>query len=235
MDKPRYHGYDHREGGPDPIPGLSPGGAADIYPSAFQPVPLLAIYDAQLSDVGGHWAPLVDTASLNNAVFTNSRNALGGSARTPLITDYFTLPVTLGPTGSIWALFGNWKLQTNGGKFKITLGSVVETAGALAVASGVTYHAPGSGTYFDDTYQGIVTYDGGSSIFSSVFKLGGAVGDPFTAVTGTDPTTGVSIIDGGSGQYRWKLGITGKNSSSSGYRIDLMNMAWVRLDDYPGI
>lgn len=234
QNKPIIHGRDHALGGADPIPGLAAGGSQ---PPPFQPVPLMALYpSAQFGDATFDWGPKTDASAIGGALFSNSvHGAPNGSAHTPAIHDYFTAPVMLGPKGSAWVLFGNWKLQPNGGQFKISLASIVDTAGELEDSSGggMTYIDTLAGIgYLDDTYQAVSSYDGGSSVYSQSLVIGGGDGDPFTTVTGTDPDTGFPIIDGGAGVYRWKLEVTGKNAGSSGYAVDLMNMTWARADKF---
>lgn len=231
----KQHGWRHHPTkGTDPVPGFSAGGG--IVPAALQPVPLAALYNGQFTDVSPAvtWGGITDSSAIGGMTFTNAVTSNNGSSRTPALNDYFTLPVTLGPKGSAWSIFATYKLQPNGGIFKITLASVPDTNGELADSPGsLTYLNPlalGGITYLDDTYQGVTSYDGGSFSFSQSLVIGGDDGAAFTAVTGTDANTGYPIIDGGSGVYRWKLQVTGKTGSSSGYRVDLMAVAWARVD-----
>jgi hypothetical protein len=199
-------------------------------------VPLAAIFNLALTDSSPAfaWGAITDASAIGGVCFTNAVKGTNGASRTAALNDYFTLPVTLGPKGSAWGLFGTWKLQSTGGIFKVTLASVPDTAGELADSPGTLSFlnplALNGVTYFDDTYQAVTSYDGGSNVFSQCFVLGGDDGAAFTSVTGTDAHTGFPIIDGGSGVYRWKLQVTGKNASSSGYRVDLMALAWARID-----
>lgn len=229
----QQHGWRHHPTkGTDPIE-MTAGGV--LLPPPFQPVPLMALYpSAHFADATFNWGPKTDSAAIGGAVFSNSvHGAPNGAAHTPAVNDYFTAPVMLGPKGSAWVLFGNWKMQSNGGQFKISLASITDTDGQLedSTDAGITYvDTLAGGGYLDDTYQGAPSYDGGSLVFSQSLVIGGDDGDPFTAVTGTDPDTGFPIIDGGAGVYRWKLEVTGKNASSSGYAVDLMNLTWARAD-----
>lgn len=233
--KPRHHGRDHLPGGEDAIPGLTLGGSS-LPPAPFQPVPFYALQTSQfggpIGDASGFNGWKIDTAAPGDRLFTNTMDA-GRSARTPALGDYFTFPVTFGPKGSCWALCGTWKRQANGGTFKITVGTTVDTNGELEDPSLVTFLNPfalGGSTYDDDTYHGTDDYVGGvSSTFSQGLVIGGNDGDAFTSVSGIDPDTFMPIIDGGAGTYRWKLEVTSKNAASTGYQIDLLEMAWVRL------
>ena len=209
--------------------------ATTTEPPPFQPVPFYALQTSQfggpIGDNTGFNGWKADTSAPGGRVFTNTMDA-ALSPRTPALNDYFTFPVTFGPKGSCWALCGTWKRQSNGGTFKVTIGNTTDTSGELADPSTVTFLNPfalGGSTYDDDTYKSTTAYDGVSSTFSQGFVVGGNDGDTFTSVTGTDPDTFMPIINGGSGTYRWKLQVTSKNASSSGYEIDLLEMAWVRL------
>jgi len=222
------HGWRHHPTkGTDPIEVTASG--ADFYTSPVV-IPILMNEFNTYDGFGWTWVT-VDSTVRYGAVRTNAH------LRTPAVNDYLTHGVTLGPTGSIWGLSLTYKGGPDCGKIQFALGSVATPNPNRAGVSDEATLTEDIPTYINLRNGLIDTYNSSASDVShngliGVFRMMGAAGDPFTAISvGADAYTLYDTIDGGPGFYRLRAKVTDKNASSSGYRAEITGLAYIRLDD----
>lgn len=172
-------------------------------------------------------------------VFTQDNRVRGGGYVTqfaPSITDYLGFQFTLGPQGSIWALRWSFAVAPDAARFDFLIASVTEPdpnrggfsdAGSLLRAPELNYLTWG-GT--EDAYS--PAFADSQSNGQLAIRVMGADHAPLTHLgLPHDPMTGFNEIDGGSGVYRIRLRVVGKNAASSNYKVYLTALAMIRLDD----
>jgi hypothetical protein len=196
-------------------------------------LPVLSPMPAYTDNSNFQWAK-ANTVSPTGGIFSNRYNNFG-NARTPTVNDYYTWPVNLGPEGSVWALHVHTLQGPDCGTWQPSMASIVYPDPGRSVGDELgTFDSYGGGTYrttggaFSDY---IAAQTQGFGTKAMAFRLMGAAGDQWTANTGTDSGTGVTLINGGPGPYVLKIQVTTKSASSSGYALDICAITFWRLDD----
>lgn len=169
-----------------------------------------------------------------------------GNDTTPGTADYFSYMVQLAPKGSYWAVTWAGDVGTDFGKATFSLASLLyqrEDRPSGDPQGKIDDHFDETDTALD--YVDIVTvdfYNGTPAVAGNVGQVGlivgGEPGDKLTAFgsgVGTDPLTGIDMIDGGPGWYRLKVRVNGKHASSSDYKLRFRDVALVRQGDYDGL
>jgi hypothetical protein len=245
--KPIIHGRDHRPGGADPIPGLT-------VPPEYAPVQRIPLFDDTLVyQVSGTpaWSRIrVNTALPNNASRNNYNNF--GSTRTAAVGDALYAMVRIGPQGTWWGFNFGYEMGTDFGIFQISWAGPMKEAdwntNKYSIQPFFTIANPDrSGTYYQSTdFAGLewITADSldcynVGSVLDTVGIMGdwrimGGDGDILTTFTTTNPTQDNNSSrhgNGGPGIYWVKLEVTGKQASSSGYKVGLFSMTLSVFDD----
>lgn len=235
---PALHGRDHLPGGSDPIPQFGILGATtqEIFLPSWQ------------SNTNN------DT---NGPGWTSDINSYGGGYITrgiPQNGDYFSFMHQFSPKGSIWQFQYLYWVGPDYGKVAVSMSSLAyEGSERLGCVEGKIqdFAAAGFGPalnyipfvgFTQDCYAAVEAQQA-SGFFQ--FIPGGEPGDPMTdlSITGgpcvdeddVDPQSGAPISDGGPGWYRTKMYVDGKNASSTGYRMRISRVVWMRVDDLYGI
>lgn len=223
------HGRRHAPTGEDPIPGItsSPYG----FPTEYH-----MMYPLMLNSSSGGISGYGYTDNLG----TNRYNQYYIEATT-LNAEFFRI-VRLGPAGSIWGFSMVARKGTDGGQMTVSVAQLSEDnpynptilTGALEDIDDIP------ATFYDlkrDTTPSTTTADfyAGSTTEYQVYvspewrlQLGGADGDTLTGIT-DNTTDDLNELDSGSGMYAFRFKTTGKNASSSSYRVRLHYLHLHRL------
>lgn len=220
-------------GGPDPIPGFVTAGAD--FGAWHQRIPLY-YYDAINQPPGWDYSGF---QWVNDASFRG-----GGYVGATADASYFTCLVLLAPKGSIWQLNISHSDGPDFGRIRVQLASMLYESASRPSGDPTGKIGPVDGSYGSFTYvdlnasPGFDTYSatpGGdhASGSSLPFIVGGDEGDPLTDILSapTDPFTGRRMMDGGPGWYRLKIHVSGKNASSSGYKVRISDVLLNRRAD----
>lgn len=191
----------------------------------------------------GRWVPLPIIGGGNSdsdgyAWVTDTTYLGGGYAGATLDAKHFSFLVPMYPSGSIWGIRFRAAVGPNGGKFKVSLATLIEPDplrggtddGGTITGTGYGYSYVDVTGAVTDLYSPGVNKDGISpSQFN--WRLNGADGDILTSFSGSDSVTGYPLCDGGGGWYRVKLTTAGKNGLSGGYEVKLTAVVVHRVDD----
>ena len=226
--KPAHHGWEHIQGGEDPIPTLPQGPGGQGF-AASLPLPVLEL--AYQSN---------NFVSSRTPTWTiNSSYAFNGYMEMSVQNDYVIWPVFLAPKGSVWLPYA---VLAEGSDFGIVTWSL---GSALPLSAGDdTDGLNGDGLYYDATNTTFVTmstgatfdcynatpapFPGSSQIFGGFRVMGddGTIGTSFSGST----AFAAHAWDGGSGPHFLKLQVSTKNASSTGYRWRISALGMMRTD-----
>lgn len=169
--------------------------------------------------------------------------------------DYFSFMTLLSPAGSIWSFRYLWWVGPDYGVMKMQMASLGYELGSrtLGCPAGkiqdyaATYGDPLNymNTGFNNDFYNVAEAQQTGAFGNFQIVVGGELGQPLTDLAdannacadgaGQEPLTTVNVMDGGPGWYRTKLYIDGKNASSTGFKMRVSRIVWMRVDDLFGM
>lgn len=253
--------YDTRQLQRRPASGASSGVFEPMYPTFYNvelfndfPYYENSSIDSSLQRIA---SVKIDATVPHGAIRNNYDNTafVGGTTRTATDGDAMVIPLRTGPRGTWWGLNVGYKKGPDFGIMKFSwIGPSLEADGPnwvnpMADCGGDAIEslyqlyddvdvAPTAA--FVDYFETIDCYYGGggqqvelAGVLSD-FRITGDVGTYLTAFTtpsGSDECYTRRWGDGGPGIYWLKISVSGKNASSSGYKMALWAVTWSVFDD----
>lgn len=232
--KPAHHGWDHRPGGEDAIPGVG-----DLmYPTAFNLSPML--FDMYADALPGGVPPsgfVIDPTCVHNGYFQMSG-----------VGKAFYYRVRLGPKGSIWYTNPLFCSKSDGAVITVDFATDTENAigGSYADPTGLMGEDETLLVYPRDTSNGgfdfnLNTYDSNSAVttpnrvsgLGNLWRMTGDPGAPHTAWT-YDAGDGWWTSDGGPGLWCVRVQIEDRTDPHLSFiaganTLRLINLPLVRL------
>lgn len=218
--------------GPFLAPGDDGGGGGGVTEAEDWPSPVtFPIFTNTAGNYpGSGWTVVtVDATVRYGAVRDNSLSLAVG--------DRLSFMAPIGPQGSIWGVGLSYKGLVSGAQIRYRLGGPIASPnpgrGGVDDAGTLDEDNPTMIALGQTVDTSLVAGDADWNGPVAAYRIMGAPGDPFTAVTaGGDPYTGDDEIDGGPGYYRHELRVTAAGAGGGGLAAKVTSFVIWRLNDF---